>query len=273
MFCCPFETRRLRNKVRCGGVKGGMLTRPPYSHAFLIAVILIACSQGYGQNASQLIHKLQQAIGGAEKIAAIRDFDELSEADTVDPRGAPIRVQKRVRWLKPNYLRIDQLGPFDTYVLYFDGDSGWEIPPDGKTTVLTGGELQFAKKYLEGLLINLWLADRLPGYAITSTASNVIRFSIHGDFTDELTLDPTTSLPVKHAYISLGNPDRPTPIEHQIYEWTTVEGVRFPAQLAIVQNGRKLGELKTQSIKINTGISSQDLASRPVDRKPVLSAR
>jgi hypothetical protein len=215
---------------------------------------------------------MQAAVGGVDKISAIRDFDELSVADTFDPRGEPIRVQKRVRWVKPNHLRVDQLGPFDTYVLYFDGKDGWEILPDGKVAGLAGGELEFAKKYLADFFINILLADRLPGYTITSPARNVIRVAIYDDPNQqvEMTLDPGTHLPLKEVSISLGNPDRPMPIEYQNHEWTTIAGIRFAKNTWIVQNGRKLGEIVRQQIKINTGIRPQPLAVKPPDNKPVL---
>jgi hypothetical protein len=72
-------------------------------------------------------------------------------------------VRKRTRWMRnPNLLRVDQIGPRDTYVLYFDGDSGtgWEMLPDlknndkfkttGEAIELIGGELKFAQNYLSG---------------------------------------------------------------------------------------------------------------------------
>ena len=71
---------------------------------------------------------MQSALGGAQNIVAIRDFDEIFRAETWDRDGRSLGiVRKRVRWIKPNYLRIDQSGPYDTYVLFFDGSGGWEI--------------------------------------------------------------------------------------------------------------------------------------------------
>jgi hypothetical protein len=52
---------------------------------------------------------------------------------------------KRVRFVRPNYLRIDQMGPGDSYVLYFDGSSGWEILPAKRVADLVGRELPFAQ--------------------------------------------------------------------------------------------------------------------------------
>jgi hypothetical protein len=79
----------------------------------------------------------------------------------------------------PNLLRLDQKGPRDTYVLYFDGGSGsgWEMLPGlknadmfkttGESIDLVGGELKFAKGYLSGFEFNMWLADRNSGYLVT----------------------------------------------------------------------------------------------------------
>jgi len=62
---------------------------------------------------------MQDALGGAQKIASIRDFEQIVRADTWDNRGRPHgQVRKRTRWIRPDILRLDQVGPDDTYVLY-----------------------------------------------------------------------------------------------------------------------------------------------------------
>src|SRR5215831_5162775 len=105
----------------------------------------------------QLLHKMQTALGGAEKIAAIHDYEETVQAKTWNGNGTVLgEVRKRTRWMRnPNILRLDQIGPRDTYILYFGGSSGsgWEILPDlagsdplktsGKPIDLAGGELKF----------------------------------------------------------------------------------------------------------------------------------
>ena len=135
-----------------------------------------------------LLHKMQDAVGGVKRIAAVRDFDETIRAEAWDASGASLgEVHKRTRWIQsPTTLRLDQIGPRGTYVLYLDGrsGSGWEILPDlksadrykttGAPIPLAGGELDFAKGYLSGFELNLWLAD-LRGYAVTSPRANVVR--------------------------------------------------------------------------------------------------
>jgi len=229
----------------------------------------------------QLLHTMQTALGGAEKIAAIQDYEEIVQAKSSNPDGSPLgEVHKRTRWMRsPNVLRLDQIGPRDTYVLYYDGTSGsgWEILPDltgpdplqttGQAIALVGGELKFATSYLSGFQLNQWLADRTPGYTVTSPAPNVLRIE-HDGAADDLTLDPTTGLPVKSAGVSLANPDRPVQAEMRYAAWTTVAGIRFPTQRANYHNGQKLGEITEATIRVNAGLVPEQLAAKPPGAAP-----
>jgi hypothetical protein len=93
------------------------------------------------QSGLELFHKMQQALGGAAKIAAIRDYEELAFGSVFNNSGRLMgQVRKRTRWIKPNHLRLDPTAPDATYVLYFDSTSGWEIPPDTerRASITTG---------------------------------------------------------------------------------------------------------------------------------------
>ena len=228
-----------------------------------------------------LLHKVQDALGGAKRLAAVRDVEETILAQAWDARGTPLGdVRKRTRWMKsPNVVRLDQRGPRGTYVLYFDGgsNSGWEILPDlsgpdpfkttGIAIALAGGELEFAKAYLSGFELNLWLADQIPGYRVTSSTPNVLRIEHSAGATD-FTLDPATNLPLKSAGVSLADPDRPVPSEMRFEEWREISGVRFPTHRVNFLSGVKRGEVTTGDIRINVGLRPQDLAAKPADFAP-----
>ncbi len=217
---------------------------------------------------------MQTALGGAEKIASVRDFEERVRADAWYGDGRPLgKVRKRTRWIRPNYLRLDQVGPGDTYVLYFDGTSGWEILPDKTAANLEGGELKFAQNYLSGLNLNVRLADRDPSRLITSSGPNVIVVSTKGDSSQrtEFTLDPVTFLPVKETDISLSDPNHPVPSESRLEQWQAIDGVKFPQRITKFQGGRKLAEITVEQIKLNSGIKAGDLAIKPPDLLPVMS--
>jgi hypothetical protein len=221
---------------------------------------------------------MQQALGGAARIAAIQDVEESDRASIWNNSGRLIgEVRKRTRWIRPNLLRVDQTGPGNTYVLYFDGTSGWEILPDrratnktsGEVIELAGDELRFATDYLEGFML-IWFADRIPGVTITSPSANVVRIA-RGDKASDITLDPNTWLPVKQTAVSLADSSRPPSAEMRMSEWKNIEGIWFPTKKANYHNGIKLAEGVSEEIKVNAGLKQQDLAEKPTDFSPVLS--
>ena len=233
----------------------------------------------------RLLHKMQGALGGAKEIAAVTDFEEIIRAEARDSNGAPLgEVLKRTRWIRtPNLLRLDQIGPRGTYVLYYDGaGSGWEILPDlesrdqfqttGKAIDLAGGELEFARGYLRGFELTLWLADRTPGYSVTSPRPNVLRIARQGAATD-FTLDVTTWLPVKSSGVSLADPARPVPAEMHYDGWQEFDGLKFPTHRVNYHSGVNRGEMTTEKISVNSGIHPIDLAAKPVDFRPDIPRR
>jgi hypothetical protein len=270
-----------------------LAAKPPVAFLLVASFLVAFASENLSSQSSRstqegllLLHKLQDALGGAKRIAAVRDFEETIRAEAWDASGAPLgEVRKRTRWMRtPNVLRLDQIGPRGTYVLYFDGGTtaGWEILPDltspdrykttGKAIALVGGELEFAKNYLSGFELDLWLADRTPGFTVTSPRPNVLRIEHDGQATD-FTLDPLASLPVASAGISLADPDHPVPAEMRYDGWRDVSGVRFPTRRINYHSGVKRGEVTTQDIRVNVGLRLQELAAKPADFAPDISRR
>lgn len=236
---------------------------------------IILCPTLFSQDGLPLIHKMQQALGGADKIAAIRDFEQTVRAESWNGNtGRPLgEVRKRTRWVRPGYLRADQIGPGSTYVLYFDGTSGWEILPGAqKVTDLTGGELQFAQKYVRDFVLTTWLADRNLQYRITAPAPNVVRIS-DGVPSHQLdiTLDPASWLPVKTTSISLADPAHPIPSETIVIAWEAIQGIRFAKHWKVLRSGVLVAEATVEQTKLNSGLKLDDLSAKPSDLKPTFS--
>jgi hypothetical protein len=269
----------------------------PAAVAALAAVIFAAHASaqaqtgGHAQMSSPgglaLLHKMQAALGGADKLAGAVDFDETVKAQIWSNAGTPTgEVWKRVRWMRnPNILWLDQYGPRDTYVLFLDGctDSGWEVLPEmrgadlyktaGKAIPRAGGELRFAKNYLTGFDLTMWLADRNPGYMVTSPAANVLR-TAHDGTASDTTLDPATWLPLKSNSASLSDPNRPVPAEMRLEEWSVFDGIHLPTKRANYHSGAKLAEEVSQGpMRINGGLRPEELATKPVDFAPVIPGR
>ena len=240
------------------------------------AAALFFCSPVFSQDGLPLLRKMQDALGGADKLAAIRDLEQyvIAESFNGNTGRSMGAVRKRTRWIRPSYLRLDQEGPGSTYVLYFDGTAGWEILPGTKEVIaLAGGELLFAQNYERNFQLNLWLADRFPRYRVTSPSANVVQIST-GDTTNEVfTLDPASGLPLKSGTMSLSDPAHPMTSESVWTTWEDVQGMRFPRSWTVLRSGIKVAEAKDNHTTVNVGLKLEDLAAKPPDMKPVLSSR
>jgi hypothetical protein len=142
----------------------------------------------------------------------------------------------------------------------------------GKAIELAGGELEFARGYLSGFELTMWLADQMPGYSVSSPRPNVVRIAQNGK-ADDFTLDPATWLPIKSAGISLADPDRPVPAEMHYDGWREFAGVRFATHRVNYHSGVNRGELTTESIRVNAGLEPKDLAAKPTDFNPDIPRR
>src|SRR5262245_12891827 len=238
---------------------------------------MLLCPTVFSDDGLQLFHKMQKALGGAEKLAAIREFEQQVSAQSWNGNTGVLigDVTKRTRWIRPNYLRVDQVGPGSTYVLYSDGKSGWEILPGTEKVIdLAGGELTFAKNYIRTFTLNMWLADRDPTFKITSPSPNVVRIT-DGDLSHQhdIKLDPASWLPVQTNTMSGADPAQPVPREEIVTEWETVEGVRFARHWTVFRSSLKVAEATLELTKLNGGLKLEDLAAKPSDSKPVLSSR
>jgi hypothetical protein len=216
------------------------------------------------QDPLQLLHRMQEALGGAEKLAAIRDYQWSIVGKSFGPGGQDLGEGTRtIRLVRPNHFRFDQVIPMGEVKMYFDGTQGWEITPDHGYQELTGGELEFAKGESSGFYLNLWIADRNPDYSITSGGPNIIRISHKGAEPTNITVDPQTFLPIREAGVSLSNPDAPVPAYTEITEWQTVDGVKLPKRILNYHRGRLVVDIRTTEIKINNGIDPKELAKPP----------
>jgi hypothetical protein len=119
----------------------------------------------------------------------------------------------------------------------------------------------------------VWLADRDPQCTVSSPAPNVIDIAdgANSGKKIEYTLDPATFLPVKNTAISISDTGQPVTQEMHLGRWTAVDGVRFPHDMINMHDGVKRAEGVIESVKINSGLKSADLALKPANLSPVMA--
>jgi hypothetical protein len=237
--------------------------------AFRLAALLVTLLPvaSVAQDGMQLFHKMQSALGGRNKIAAIRDLQECVRAHAWDDEGKPHgEVYKRTRWIRPNVLRLDQVGPGNSYVIYFDGMAGWEILPDKGFLQLAGDELDFARGYLNGLDVNVWLADGKANNIFSTSAPNVITISTRDDDSSrtEITLNSKTLLPEKEEVVSISHKSHSVVTRTRKFEdWGAFQGVMFPQRIINFHGDRKVADIRLKELKLDSGMTTDDLAVRP----------
>src|SRR5215831_14787091 len=68
-----------------------------------------AVPAGKEQSGLGLLRRMQEAMGGADRLAAVHDVDWTVLAKTWDASGSPApETVRRIRWIRPNVFRKDQ---------------------------------------------------------------------------------------------------------------------------------------------------------------------
>jgi len=218
--------------------------------------------------ALQLLQRAQQAVGGADKLAAVKDMLEVAEF-RVDPSAGGMTMQRTDQWIAPSIFREDTKLPFGTVTTYADGKTGWMASPQGQVP-LPPAQLKPVQDKLLRLFFPMLLSDRLPGRTLTWAAEGTLDISDGHGSTVRLFIDQKTGMPAKIEYpsITIGGP--PSTIDEAYEGFAEVDGIQVPKRMLITQNGRKYADVVVQSTKLNTGLKPADLSKKPEDtsKKP-----
>ncbi|MCU1257419.1 MAG: peptidase domain protein [Bryobacterales bacterium] len=208
-----------------------------------------------------LLQKVQEASGGAGKLAAIKDVSQHQQMQ-VAPTGGGLKADQWNRWIAPGTFRQDAKYPFGNVAVYFNGKSGWIVTPQG------GGDLPPAQqKQVEGELFRLYipllLSDRNPDRKVNLAGDGVLEISDSSGNSVRITIDPKTGLPAKEEYQTLQSQGPPTATTQEFTAFHTVNGVQLPAKIAILQNGKPFAEVTVADAAINAGLKPEELSKKP----------
>src|ERR1019366_1883673 len=126
----------------------------------------------------QILLKAQAAAGGAEKLAAVKDFTMLAEY-SIDPAVAKFGGSKIVqtdRWVAPTVFRQDSTFPAGGVSAYTDGKVGWISTPQG-WGALTGAQRSQVLGDLFRIYYRLLLSDRLEGRTVNAIDASSVQIS------------------------------------------------------------------------------------------------
>ena len=208
-----------------------------------------------------LLRRGQQALGGAEKLAAVKDSSQSLEM-ALDASAGGIKIKQQNRYVSPQYLRQDQDLPFGKVSVYTDGKSGWLATPQG-TMPMPAQVLKQAQGELFRHLIALMLSDRDASRTVNAVQKNAVEISAKDGETVKLEFDEATGLPAREIYRESGMGGGPAEMEEVYSDWRDAGGLKLPFKITILKDGKKFAEAVVSEYKFNTGIKAEELSKKP----------
>jgi zinc protease len=206
--------------------------------------------------AHELLERARRAMGGAEKLAAIKDRTQTAE---VTMQGVKIKGQSR--FLAPSYIREEQEYPFGKVIVFTDGKSGWMQTPQGNMP-MPAQLLKQAQSEMFRDLLHLVQADGDASAQVQAISADTVEVSSAGGFSVKLRFDPSTGLPAGELYQESG-PGGVAHMEDVYSDWRDAGGLKMPFKVATQQNGAALRESVYSDFKFNTGLKVEDLSRKP----------
>jgi predicted Zn-dependent peptidase len=209
----------------------------------------------------QLLSRAQQAAGGVDKLAAVKDYTEVSDFQ-LDPAAGGYRVKQTDRWIAPSYFRQDIEVPTGKISAYSDGKIGWIATPQGSGP-LAGTQLKQLRGDLFRLYFRLLLSDRIEGRAVNAVEDNMVEIV---DATGEIArvvFDAATGLPQRVQYELTQAKGAPVSVEDLYEDFRDVGGVKVPHRITINRGGKKFADMTVADYQVNSGLKLPELEKRP----------
>ena len=212
------------------------------------------------ERARQLLARAQQAMGGADNLAAIKDLTQSVEM-AMEATAGGMKIKQRNRYVAPGYFRQDQELPIGKMSAYTDGKTGWLVTPQGKMA-MPAAVLKQAQGEVFRHIFRLVMADRDPSLEVSAAGGNIVEITGAAGGV-RLELDEATGLPVRESHQAPGMNGAPIEVAETYGDWRDAGGLKAPFKLTIEQGGRKLAEATVLEYKLNSGMKPEELSQTP----------
>ena len=212
----------------------------------------------------QILLKAQAAAGGAEKLAAVKDYTMLAEysIDPAVPNVGGSKIVQTDKWVAPTTFRQDGTLPAGRVTAYTDGKVGWISTPQG-WGALAGVQRSQVFGDLFRVYYRLLLSDRLEGRTVNAIDDSSVQIADTTGQVASVEFDPRTHLPKRVSYDTQQAGGAPIYSEEVYDDFRDVGGIKVPFKITINQGGRKFSDVVVKDYKINTGLNPLELARRP----------
>lgn len=212
------------------------------------------------ERGKEMLHRMQAALGGREKLAAIRDMSIRQEGTTLF-NERPAHVKLLERWLTGDVYRQDQDFGVMSQAIFYNGKIAWIARP-GVVAPLPPPGVAIVRHELFRLLFLLALSDGNPARQVADLGGNVMQITEGDTYGVRVYLDPATSLPQRLIYrIQLG--DNSMAVEESLSDWKDFNGIKWPSKVSIKKNGRRTDDMTTVEAKFNSKLAPAELEKKP----------
>lgn len=206
----------------------------------------------------ELLAKVQQALGGADKLAAVKDLQYQANVEVQTP-GAVMKVKQTNSYLAPSSMRQDIELPFGKQSVYSDGSAGWMAGFQGMQALPPAVVKQVRGEMFRAIPL-LAVSDRDPNRTVNYVGEGTLDISSKDGDTVRLEVDAKTGLPAKTSYQGEGGQGT---VSQVFADWRDVDGMKLPFEWTTMQGDRKFATVKIDNYKINSGLTSEVLSKKP----------
>lgn len=208
------------------------------------------------QKGREWLQRLQQAMGGVDALKAVHDLEITSEAQLSAYAGGS-RIPQVLRWSREGLIRQQMKIPLGTVTSFCDGSGGW-IQVDSRSQAMVGQPLRQARLEIFRNLISLALSDQYPDRTVNYAGGGVLEISDKTNRQVQLKVDPSNGLPRYQIYELNGSQ-----VRDDYREFEPLGGLMLPRRVITSDGGREYATTTISGIKLNTGVSREELSKRP----------
>ncbi|HET9321230.1 MAG TPA: insulinase family protein, partial [Bryobacteraceae bacterium] len=204
-----------------------------------------------------LLQRVQQALGGADKLAAVKDIQYQANVEMQTP-GAVMKVKQTNTFLAPSSLRQDLELPFGKQSVYSDGTAGWIAGMQGMQALPPQAVKQARAEVFRQIAL-IVLSDRDPDRTVNYAGPGTLEISSKSGESVRLEVDEKSGLPAKTSYQEGGQG-----VIAQIFsDWRDVDGIRLPFAWTTMRDDKQFAAVKIDNYKINSGLTPEVLSKKP----------
>ena len=219
-----------------------------------------ASSPASVESGRRLLEKAQAAVGGAVRLASIKDLSYSADL-SLQMGDNPMKANQRTSIILPNYFRQEQQLPFGKIIVYSDGKTGWMSTPQG-TNPMPEPVVRQVRGELFRFLPSLLLSDRAQDRTVNDVGNGTVEISGGGE-NAKLQIDEATGLPRSLTYQSVGAGGPPQDATETYADWRDVDGIKVPYRVTVEQAGKKAADLTITEYRMNAGTKPEELSRKP----------